>query len=416
MLMTDRFLTPSPRHAATLALALLLGGCTLYGDWFGGGDKYKDNASRTKALDVPPDLTQLSRDSRYLPQGGVVTASDLNKPGAAPGAAPASASAAAEAASGPARVALASAGEAHLEHQGDERFVTTKESPEQVWNQVHQFWLAKGFTYTDDNPQTGVLQTDWQVDKRSVPSGFIANAINRVFSNLPDAGLRDRYRTRIERRPDGGSNIYVTHFGASEELVGFQKSETQWVPRPSDPQLEAEMLSEMMLALGGVQAAPANVATATAPGPDAQPSDALIAQAAQLPSAGPRDPNAPHARIVADQPGATLQVDDDFDHTWRRVGLALDHGGFTVEDRDRAQGLYFVRFVNAREAAKDEPGVWARIKGWFGKAPPSPLFKYRISIKSSGNLSTVTILNDQGQPDASENPQAMIHRLAEDLK
>jgi outer membrane protein assembly factor BamC len=411
--MTDRLPIPTPTRVATLTLALMLGGCTIYGDWFGGGDKYKQNADRTKPLDVPPDLTQLARDTRYLPQGGVVTASDLNKTGsaAAPGT---GASGADAAAAGPARVALVSAGDAHLEHEGSERFVSTKESPESVWTKVHQFWQDKGFTYTSDDPQTGVLETDWQADRRSLPDGFIAKAINSVFSNLTDSGLRDRYRTRVERRADGGSNVYITHFGASEELVGFQKSETQWVPRASDPQLEAERLSELMLALGGVPAAPANVAAA-ASGAEGPGNDSLIAQAARLPSGGPSNPNAPAVRVLSDQPGATLQVDDDFDHTWRRVGLALDHGGFTVEDRDRAQGLYFVRFVNAREAAKDE-GIWTRIKGWFGRNPPSPVIKYRISIKSAGNVSTITVLNDQGQPDASENPQAMIQRLAEDLK
>jgi outer membrane protein assembly factor BamC len=154
---------------------------------------------------------------------------------------------------------------------------------------------------------------------------------------------------------------------------------------------------------------------AAAPTPDEPASDSLISQAAQLPSAM-HDPNAPRLHIVPGQPGATLQIEDDFDHTWRRVGLALDHGGFTVEDRDRAQGLYFVRFVNARLAAKDEPGIWTRVKGWFGSNPPSPVIKYRISIKSAGNLSTVVVLNDQGQPDAGENPTAMIQRLSEDLK
>ncbi|HEX4511469.1 MAG TPA: outer membrane protein assembly factor BamC, partial [Burkholderiaceae bacterium] len=212
--MTDRFPTPTPLRAATLALVLMLGGCTLYGDWFGGSnDKYKANAGRTKPLDVPPDLTQLSRDSRYLPQGGVVTASDLNKPGATPvpGGAPAGADATA---SMPARVALASAGDAHLVHDGEQRYLATKDAPDVAWAKVHQFWLDKGFTYTEDNPQTGMLQTDWQADKHSLPTDMIGKAIHSIFTSLPDSGLRDRFRTRIERRDDGGSNIYVTHFGA----------------------------------------------------------------------------------------------------------------------------------------------------------------------------------------------------------
>ena len=65
----------------------------------------------------------------------------------------------------------------------------------------------------------------------------------------------------------------------------------------------------------------------------------------------PRPATAPAARrraraCVEGRPTPTLQVDDGFDRAWRRVGIALDRSGFTVEDRDRGQGLYFVRYVD----------------------------------------------------------------------
>jgi outer membrane protein assembly factor BamC len=427
----------------------MLGGCTVYGDWFGSNSTdYKANAKRTQPLEVPPDLTQLTRESRYLPQGGTISASELNNPNAPAGAAsgalpaagaasgvqvaaaaPAAAIAPAMPAAGPAAVALDTAGDLRLEHQGDQHWLSTARTPDQVWPQVREFWVSKGFAIKEEDPQTGVMTTDWLEDKTKLPEGWLSRQLGGTFSGLFDSGLRDRYRTRLERKPGGGTDIYVTHFGAIEQVTGFDKSGIEWTPRPSDPELESQMMSEMMLSLAGVVRTPGAVAAAPAAAPAAVPAAgpaqtadeynaALIASAAQLPpvaGAGPK--GAPRARIVPDQPGATMQVDDNFDRTWRRVGLALDHGGFTVEDRDRAQGLYFVRFVDAKMAGKEEPGLLTKIEGWFGHTGPNPVGKYRISIKGNAdNTSTVTVLNDQGQPDKSENPTRMVALLVDELK
>jgi outer membrane protein assembly factor BamC len=437
MLMTTtsptRLLRPTPLRVATVTLCLMLGGCSVLGDWFSGDrTDYKGASKRTQPLEVPPDLTQIQRDSRYLPQSGVIAASDLSKTGgtAAPastGAAPAAAVAAAPTA--PAAVApitpevsLVAAGNLHIEHQGERRWLSTTDAPELVLPKVREYWLAQGFTIKVDEPKTGLIETDWAQNKTKLPGGVISNLFASVVNSLGDSGLRDRYRTRLDRRADGGTEISITHFGASEELVGAQKSDTQWVPRPSDPGLEAQQLSQMMLALAGV--ANKNVAgetqetaVATPAAPVAGGKPAIPSATIGTPSTVGTGPNgAMRAHLITGQAGATLQVDDNFDRSWRRIGLALDHGGFTVEDRDRAQGLYYVRYVDAQEAAKDEPGFLSKVMGWFGKEGPSPVNKYRIAIKAPGDIATVTVLNDQGQPDNSDNARHIVSLLVEELK
>jgi len=394
-----RFVQPTPVRIAALTLCLTLGGCTVTGDWWSSEKtNYRGQSKRTQPLEVPPDLTQLQKDSRYLPQSGVISASTMAGGASAPeGAAPAAS--AAEPA-----VALNNAGNAHIVRQGDQRWLVTSESPEVVWTKVHDFWTTRGFNYTVDDPKTGILETDWKEDRSKLPSNAIRDLIGKVVDGLYDTGLRDRFRTRLERTPDGGTEVYVTQFGAREEVVGFQKAETQWVPTPSDPGIEAQMLSQLMLSLGGAPETPTTVATA--------------ASGAATPAASaPAPAGAGRARVVAGQPGATMQMDDNFDRSWRRIGLALDHGGFTVEDRDRAQGLYYVRYVDAKEAAKDEAGFITKIKGWFGKEGPSPVGKYRISVKGNGtDSSTVTVLNDQGQPSNDGNAQRIVALLVDELK
>jgi outer membrane protein assembly factor BamC len=422
-----RLLQSTPLRVATVTLCLTLGGCTVVGDWFSHGDTdYKGASKRTQPLEVPPDLTQLQKDSRYLPQGGVVAASDLNKPAgsapAQPGAAPAPAPATPE-------VALAAAGNLHLERNGDQRWLSTTDAPENVLPKVRTYWQSQGFVIKTDEPKSGILETDWKESKNKLPATGITGVLSNLLDSFSDSGLRDRYRTRLERRADGGTEIYVTHFGAVEQATGtntsVQTADVQWLPRASDPGLEAAQLSKMMLSLAGLGdtnvAVPPKSGFTFHFGEDDTPASApATGNGRVIPSAATSRPidngGSARARVVAGQSGATMQVDDNFDRSWRRIGLALDHGGFTVEDRDRAQGLYYVRYVDAKEAAKDEPGFFSKFTSWFGKSGPSPVGKYRIQIKAPGDSATVTVLNDQGQPDNSANAQRIVALLVDELK
>jgi outer membrane protein assembly factor BamC len=109
-----------------------------------------------------------------------------------------------------------------------------------------------------------------------------------------------------------------------------------------------------------------------------------------------------------------VQLDDGFDRAWRRVGLSLDRTGFTVEDRNRADGIYFVRYVATTAADAAKPGFFSRIFG-SQKTTAAPE-KYRVRISSAGGTSTVTVLDAEGRPAASANAQRILQLLADDLK
>jgi outer membrane protein assembly factor BamC len=120
------------------------------------------------------------------------------------------------------------------------------------------------------------------------------------------------------------------------------------------------------------------------------------------------------ARAVSGQP-ATMQVDEAFDRAWRRVGLALDRGGFTVEDRDRAGGLYFVRYVDPKSSGKADPGFFQKLFS-FGKSDAASPERYRIALKAEGERTQVTVQNSQGAPEGGEIGQRIVALLVEDLK
>lgn len=369
----------TPIRAAALGLALSLAGCSSVENLL-SGDKldYRSQSGKTAPLEVPPDLNQLARDARYQPQTGVVSANALQKQPSNVQAAPV--------ATGTAPVEL---GEYRIVREGRQRWLVSTLPPEKLLPQLRLFWQERGFALAVDNPEIGVMETVWAENRAKLPQDFIRRSLGGLLDTLYSTGERDAFRTRVERTP-GGSEVFISHRGMIEVYVGERKESTTWQARPSDPDLEAEMLTRLLVKLGAKEEV-ARTAVAQAPEPPAR------------------------ARLLSGEPGAALEVDDNFDRAWRRVGLALDRSGFTVEDRDRSAGLYFVRYVDPKLANAEEPGFFAKLFGG-DKGKASQLQRFRVSVKASGAKALVAVQNSTGAPDNGEAAKAIVGRLTNDLK
>ena len=336
-----------------------------------------DGEAKPVRLDVPPDLTQLSRDSRYALPSGSVSANSLGTR---------------QAAQIKDTVALREINDVRLERDGKQRWLVVNRSPESVWPIVVEFWKDNGFQYTIEQQQIGLLETEWAENRARIPMDLLRRTLGKVLDGLYSSGERDKYRTRIERNSSGGVDIFITHRGMIEEYKGADKSQTVWVPRANDPELEAEFLNRLMVRLGvSADKAKAAVADVSAPAAANQPATVLH--------------SGPDGRPV-------IALREGFDIAWRRVGLSLDRTGFTVEDRDRSKGVYFVRYVDIPK--QEEKGFFA---GLFSASPkPSGPVKYRIAVTAAGAQSEVRVQNESGQPDTSEVAQRIYKLLADDLR
>ena len=376
----------TPVRFCTLALLSALGiqtGCSsLDAALSGDSVDYRTTATKSKPLEVPPDLTQLARESRYQPQGGVISASSVGTAAVAGSAVPG----AAGVATATPTVALATSGSMRVERQGQQRWLVVPMTPEQLWPQVRAFWEQRGFTLQVDDAKSGLLETNWAENRAKLPTDIIRSTIGKVFGNVWDTGERDQFRTRVERTATG-SEIYIAHRGLEEVYTSERKESTTWRARSSDSQLEAEMLTRLMVSLG-VKDEPARTLVATAP-------DSPV-----------------RARAVAG--GAAIEIDDPFDRAWRRVGLALDRSGFTVEDRDRTLGVYYVRYVDPKNAGKEEPGFWSRLLG--DSSNPQAAIRYRIAVKGNGDKTLVAVLTSAGAADVGENGQRIASLLVNELR
>lgn len=377
-------------NAAVLIALAALTGCSTVSDMLEPERVDYKSASKAKkgsSLEVPPDLTQIKGDNRYSVDnlGGTATASEYGLKQRA--------SAAAAQPEGKVAPAIAKDAALRVERDGKQRWLVANESPETLWPRIRTFWADNGFQVATENPAAGVMETDWAENRAKIPQDFIRSTIGKVFDSLYSTGERDKFRTRLERRPDGGTEIYISHRGAEEKVTG-QAPNTQttvWTARPSDPELEAEFLGRLMATLGAADTKAAKAAIK-----DAQP------------AASER------ARIAKD--GSAVEVAEGFDRAWRRVGLALDRVGFTVEDRDRARGVYFVRYIDQGVDAKDksEPGFFARL--FSSKSDAKAQIRYQVSVKESGAGSRVSVLDEKGGAVADANAKRILSLLNDQLK
>ncbi|HLA34164.1 MAG TPA: outer membrane protein assembly factor BamC, partial [Rhodocyclaceae bacterium] len=350
--------------------------------------EYK-SAGKLPPLEVPPDLTQPSRDERYVvPDGGSTKGS-------------ATFSAYSNERSGQPRTSTAQEllpqiDKMRIERSGSQRWLVVGGAAEKLWPNIKDFWQELGFLVNVERPEAGVMETDWAENRAKLPQYIIRGSIGKMFDSLYSTAERDKFRTRLEKGSEAGTlEIYISHRGMYEVYVNEGKSETRWQPRAADPELEAEMLRRLMVRLGVEET-----------------------RAKTMVSAEQRQERAKLSR-AADGSGALL-LEEAFDRAWRRVGLALDRSGFIVEDRDRSQGLYYVRYVDLQndDKKKEEKGFVSRLMFWKGddKNKPDQATQYRIHLAASGNATNVQVLTREGGSDRSEVSKRILSLLHDQLK
>ena len=358
-------------HAMTaVAIAALLSGCAALEE---EKINYKSAAKATGSLDVPPDLTQLRKDSRYALESNSATASGFA--GAAKKVTDAG-------------TAANTMGDVRMERSGAQRWLVVSRPADKVWEPLREFWTANGFNLSMDSPDVGIMETDWAENRAKIPQDLIRRTIGRVLDSLYSTGERDKFRTRVERNAQGGVDIHVAHRGMVESFTSNDKTSTTWQPRASDPELEIEFLRRLMVKLG---ASPEQAKVATAGTASVVPALAVA--------------------VIDGRP--SLKLSDDLERAWRKTGVTLDRTGFTVEDRDRTKGVYFVRYVPPGTSA-EEPGFFAKL--FSSKTAGPELTRYRVNLEAQDGATLVRVQSSDGKPDNSENAQKILKLLAAELR
>lgn len=370
--MTNHFKKTCRIGSAIGLSALLLSGCSTVNQALGLEEPvdYKSTVAGDP-LSIPPDLTQANRDARYTAPEGVTTFSEY------------AAAQSAQPVVGQTQVLPRQEG-IEVKRDGDLRWLVVDRPAEDIYPHLLEFWHEQGFTIRSENPRTGLIETDWAENRAKIPEGWIRSALGAIIDQVFDSGERERFRMRLERVSDTRSEVYISHQNMYEQPT-VDGAAFRWVQGKEDPGLNAAMLARLMVYLG------TDVKTASTKVAQAEKADAR-----------------PTVEAAPDR--TALVLAESFDRAWRRVGVAIDSAGFTVEDRDRSQGDYFIRYLDADLGEKiEQQNFFGRLFG--GKNTAEPV-EYSIHVQDQGGTSLVTVHDMNGAVQEDDTAKRILSVLA----
>ena len=377
------------RILAVALVTLALGACTTWNEGNILPDKqveYKKSRQAENALEVPPDL---SRDN--IAQGGVVFS------GSSPAVTTYSEYEAARrgtSVSGrSSRSVLPQNPGIEVRRDGDKRWLVIQAPAEAVWDTVLDFWQENGILLVEQDPSAGVMRTAWVENRADIKTDMITNFLRKAVDGLYAAGTRDQYRVRLERA-SGKTDLYLTHTGMREDLVAgvsnVETDNTVWVPSGSDPELEAAMLQKLMAYMGASEERARQELGSTA-GTTSKRMSTLYTGSSPY-----------------------MEIHTDYARSWRLVGIALNRVGFTVEDRNRSGGDYYVRYNDPSDDA-DDKGWLSNLAFWSSSDEGGKSEVFVVNV-SGDDPATVRIRNQSGNPAPAQTASRILTLLHEQLR
>lgn len=402
------------RYAALLMAGGLVAGC---GTSSPTQIDYKsDSKSKQVSLAVPPNMIDETSDQRSLPpQSGATSLSTLQQVQAK---APTSDLSVVPPVSG-----------MHIQRDGTESWlVIDGKTPDQAWPQIRRFWQEQGFLLVIDQRDKGVMETDWNETHAQINDGLIRNTLSKAMGNSYVASERNKYRTRLEAAPNGGTYVFISQKGMQEALTGTNNDSSEWKPKPNDPGLETEYLKRLMASLAaadasaapvgtqsaalspaGAQTAP-NAATAGANSAAAKTAAENVALSVQSPTPDQTDVSNTSAQYTANE----LTLGEPYDRAWVRVGIALDRSNFTVDNRDRTHGLYSIRYVDPKDMTSAEQGFWSQV--FHGKTEKVAK-QYLLNVRAvTPDQTRIAVVDDKGNIETSRPAKEIMALVVDQLR
>ncbi len=377
-----------------LILVVLLAGCSLSAIEDSLTDQrlvYKRQREAIENLEIPPDLTAVGRfdDALEIPGGSERPTTYSEYTGSR---------AQRQQVAVQGGEVLPAFQNVELKRRGDERWLEAQATPQALWPRLVAFWREQGIVLIEQNPAVGLMRTDWLDNRAAIRKDFLTRMVSKVAEGLYATSTRDQYTLRIEEgiKP-GTTEIRLTHRGMVERLVegGIAGSteRTIWEPSGSDREKEAEMLRRLMVYLGAASSKAAG-------------SGAEMTAGQQI---------AASSRLAHENGVPIILIPQELRSAWRMTGAALDRAGFVVEDRDQAQGLYYVRYAGQEAQPEQRSGLLSRLAFWH-RPKIDPVKQYQIKISGNDQESRVMVLAADGRPDTSADGQRILTLIQEQLR
>ncbi len=219
---------------------------------------------------------------------------------------------------------------------------------EDVWDTIKQFWLEEGFIIASEDPESGLLETDWAENRAKIGGGVITDTLSKIAPLLVTSPERDKYRTRLERLGNDKTEVFLSHEGmalvaSTSGEVDQRRAKPKWQNRARDPNLEAEMLYRMVAAFG-------------------VPSESSEIEKIVVDEKAISGVNPLLVELKENEGDYFLLLSFSFEQSWRKIGLILDSLDFSIEDKSREEGIFYINYNDPDSRIK--PKGLARLAFW----------------------------------------------------
>lgn len=356
----------------------LLNGCGGQKNILPDRDAEYKNSRSVERLEVPPDLSELRFDDSMAVPGGETTTAQTYQQGTK-----------SKTPRGAEQVLPTQQG-IRVVRAGSQRWLLVEQDAQTLWQRIRAFWERSEIELVKEDAQIGIMETTWIENRKDIPMDPVRKLLKRGLDVLYSAPTRDKFRVRLEVGQDpNATELFVTHRGVREVIQNKTTGTTTWVERPSDPELEAEMLNKMMVFLGMEQARV----------------DAALAQGVE---------KLARAKLSNQGDSAELVLFDDFPQAWQRAGAALDRIGFSVVDRDRSKGVYYVKYNDAAEQVNKQ-GMLSKWAFWRGNDKQAKDYQLRLDT-TEGLFTAIHVYDSAGEEAQAKVSRQILALLYEQLK
>lgn len=341
---------------------------------------YQSENKKVLSLEVPPDLRDPRQGDMYSLPAGVTANPD-----------------ALERADPQGNRVLVKVKNARLERSGNQRWLSVQDKQAaELWPLLRTFWQENGFTIHSEEPQVGVMETEWAENRAKLPHQGVRKLFDKVgLGSIYTTSERDKFIIRMELNKQNGYDIFFSHKGLEEVYDSKTQDRTVWQPRPNDPNLEAAFLARFMQYIGMDEKV---IQQQTAQQADTQ-----------------------QGTEFAKREKDSVAVSGSAERNINRIGAALDRIGLTVQQFVAERGMFVVQPAPAESdvirAANQKQGWFDRIRG---KKPenikPEQAPQMFVAIEQIDNGQRIHLLNQSGKPYQGADKGKLLDSLYRELR
>ena len=330
-------------------------------------------AYSAEQLEAPPDLSEINRTAGFVvsgAEGGKIQHNTL----------------------------LPSLDEVRFVREGSLSWLELSATVEEVWPLVRRFIIREGLLLKKEEPLSGYIETTWAEEILAVPRSGLSGVIDRSLALIRPTTSLTSYIFRFERSGKLSTRLFISHRTIEEQRVDDGKlqddadAEYGWRDAEHDPELEARVLTRLMVFLGI----------------DVQRAQGILSETdlANLES--------PAYIVESEFQDVSLFIAQTMSIAWNKVEVALENLLFRVEDDDFETGRFGVTFAGAFYENKSEPpesdGWFDGISDFFASSNENTR-GYQVYLRDQAGGTYLKVSDANGDALSTEEEHALLNAI-----